>query len=125
IYTLYRALKVFAILSAISFLSGTALGVRFLILRYVFDAPGRHIQSLILCAVLLNLSFMLFVLGVLADLIGFNRRLLHEVLYHTRKVSLDLQEHARNKKPSDIPLSAEDTGPKSTASSGKEWPRPS
>ena len=51
----------------------TQLGVLFLYLYFTGRGSGR-VQSLILCAVLLNLGLMLFLLGVLADHIGFNRR---------------------------------------------------
>jgi len=87
IYTLYSALKVFALSALIPFLIGSAIGGRFL--YYYFTGQGKgHVQSLILCGVLLNLSFVLVVLGVLADLIGFNRRLLEEILIRAKKSEL-------------------------------------
>ena len=66
------------------------LGVIFLILgfvpfiRYLFllnnKHPGNHIQSLIFGAVLLIGSFLLFSLGVIADLVRINRILQEESL---------------------------------------------
>jgi glycosyltransferase involved in cell wall biosynthesis len=90
IYTFYRALTVFLWLALPAFVGGLALGVRFLY-YYLTGHGGGHIQSLILCAVLLNLSFILFVIGVLADLIGFNRRLLEEILLHAKKTGVSLE----------------------------------
>ena len=88
IYLKYKALKVFALLALMPFLAGSAIGARFFYYYVVGQGDGK-VQSLILCAVLLNLSFVLFVLGVLADLIGFNRQLIEEVLVLERKRSLE------------------------------------
>jgi hypothetical protein len=94
IYTLYRALRVFTLLAFVAFVPGFALGVRFLLYYFKIVESGTtgsngHIQSLIFSAVLLNLSFLLFVLGLLADLIGFNRRLIEEVLVLARREALE------------------------------------
>ncbi|MCF7853742.1 MAG: glycosyltransferase family 2 protein [Candidatus Pacebacteria bacterium] len=86
IYTLYKAFRVFTLLALLPFTAGLLLGVRFLAFYMAGNGAG-HIQSLILCAVLLNLSFILFLIGVLADLIGFNRRLLENVLIRMRTAS--------------------------------------
>ncbi len=85
IYTLYRALRVFLLLAIPPFVIGCALGIRFLAYYAAGEGAGK-IQSLILSAILLNLSFILCVIGVLADLIGFNRRLLEEILLHMRRI---------------------------------------
>lgn len=94
IYTLYKSLKVFSILALIPFLGGMALGIRFLYFFFT-GSPSGHIQSLILCAILLNLSFVLFLLGILADLIGFNRRLIEELLHRTKRAGLAADEPAQ------------------------------
>ena len=83
IYALYQPLKVFLLLALVPLLAGVGLGTRFL-WAYAQGAGGGHVQSLILAAVLLNLSFVLAMLGVLADLVGFNRRLMERVLVRMR-----------------------------------------
>ena len=60
------------------------IGLRFLGF-YIHGEGSGHVQSLILCAVLLNLSFLIFVLGVLADLIAFNRKIQSEAILELRK----------------------------------------
>jgi glycosyltransferase involved in cell wall biosynthesis len=85
IYTLYKALRVFLMLAIPPFIVGLALAIRFLVYYFAGEGGGK-IQSLILCAVLLNLSFILCVIGVLADLIGFNRRLLEDVLLQVKRM---------------------------------------
>src|SRR6185369_6467706 len=56
IYTLYKPLKTFFAIGAILILAGLALGVRFMWAFAQGDRAG-HIQSLILCAVLLVTGF--------------------------------------------------------------------
>ena len=73
--------------------SSTQLGVRFLCFYFTGRGSG-HVQSLMLCAVLLNLGSMLFVLGVLADPAGFNRRLLERILVRYRKLGQLVDDHA-------------------------------
>jgi glycosyltransferase involved in cell wall biosynthesis len=82
-YTMYRPLRLFTALSALMILGGAILGVRFLYFFFTNQGAG-HIQSLILAAILLIVGFQVFLIGLVADLIGFNRRILEEVLYHLR-----------------------------------------
>ncbi len=86
VYTLYKAFRVFTLLALVTFLAGMGLGGRFLYYYFTGDGSG-HIQSLILCAVIFNLSFILFVIGVIADLISFNRRLLEDLLIRVKVLS--------------------------------------
>ncbi len=89
IYTLYRPLRAFFFAGLIPFALAFLIGLRFLI-YYLQGQGGGHIQSLILCGVLFNLSFMLFVLGIVADLIGANRKLLEEIIVSMRRDQLRL-----------------------------------
>ena len=84
-YTMYRPLRVFTSIGAIVILVGLALGVRFIILRFILNMGGGNIQSLILAAVLLILGFQTMLIGLVADLISFNRKILEEILYRVRK----------------------------------------
>jgi glycosyltransferase involved in cell wall biosynthesis len=86
-YTLYRALRVFSVLGIVFCLGGLALGLRF-IYFYFIGQGGGHIQSLILAAVLLIVGFQILLIGLLADLVGFNRKILEEVLYRLRRIEL-------------------------------------
>jgi glycosyltransferase involved in cell wall biosynthesis len=84
VYTMYEPLKMFSYMGAIVFAAGLIPGLRFVYLYLAGDADG-HIQSLILSAVLLIMGFQVFVLGVVADLIAANRKLIENVLYRVRK----------------------------------------
>lgn len=74
-FAMYRALKVFSWISAILLIAGFALGVRFMYF-YFQGMGGGHVQSLILTAVLLIVGFLTFLIGLLADLVSFNRKIL-------------------------------------------------
>jgi magnesium-transporting ATPase (P-type) len=82
-FTLYRPLRVFTIISLFPTLTGLALGIRFLV--YYFSGSGAGlIQSLILAAILLITGLQIFLIGIVADLISFNRKLLEETVYRLR-----------------------------------------
>jgi glycosyltransferase involved in cell wall biosynthesis len=81
--TLYRPLQTFFAIGALLFLSGTAIGARFL---YFFSrGQTGHVQSLILAAVLLLAGFQTMLIGLVADLISVNRRLSEEILIRSRQ----------------------------------------
>jgi len=91
IYSMYEPLKMFSYIGAIVFGAGFLIGLRFLFF-YITTGGMGHIQSLILAAVLLIVGFQVFIIGLLADLIGFNRRLIESTLYRIRKLDLKLEK---------------------------------
>jgi glycosyltransferase involved in cell wall biosynthesis len=88
-YTLYRALRIFLGLGGIMVAAGVALGLRFLYFFAIGGGATGHIQSLILAAVLLIVGFQVCLIGLMADLISFNRKILEEILYRTRRSELE------------------------------------
>ena len=86
--SMYRALRVFTTISVILMLIGVILGIRFLVFFFQGQGGG-HIQSLILMAVLLIVGFLTFLIGLLAELVSFNRKILEEVLYRLRRQDCD------------------------------------
>ncbi len=95
-YTTYRPLRVFMAFSGMFLAAGLILGGRFIYFWLTKDGAG-HVQSLILTAVLLIVGFQIGLIGLLADAIGFNRRILEENLYRLRKIELELERrHAED-----------------------------
>jgi glycosyltransferase involved in cell wall biosynthesis len=92
-YTMYRPLRVFSAIGALMLVVGMALGMRFLYYYIVGTViggqPTGHIQSLILAAVLLIVGFQVLLIGLLADLIGFNRKIMEETLYRVRRLEVE------------------------------------
>lgn len=90
-FMMYRPLMVFSVIGGIIFTLGLAVGVRFLIFYFSGTGAG-HIQSLILASTLLMLGFQTFVVGLLADIISANRKILEDVQYHVRKLDFDREQ---------------------------------
>jgi glycosyltransferase involved in cell wall biosynthesis len=93
IYAMYEPLKVFTYLGLAVFGAGLAISLRFL--YFFFFSPERgygHLQSLIASAVLMIVGFQVLVIGLLADVISANRKLLEDVLYRVRLMELRQRE---------------------------------
>jgi glycosyltransferase involved in cell wall biosynthesis len=78
IFAINRPLRFFSGISVALMLPGIALGVRFL-LHYARGFGSGHVQSLILAAVLIIAGVIAAAVGLLADLIAANRRILEQI----------------------------------------------
>ncbi len=88
-FVMYRPLRVFFAIGLLLILAGFLIFARFLVL-FIFRAGNTgNIQSLILAAVLFIVGFQTVLIGLVADLISFNRKILEEILYRVRKVDLE------------------------------------
>lgn len=87
-YVMYSPLKFFGTIGAIIFAIGTVLGIR-LVYFMLADHGGNHLQLLIFTAVLLLLGAQTFFLGLQADMISKNRKLLEDVQYRLRRSTTD------------------------------------
>jgi glycosyltransferase involved in cell wall biosynthesis len=88
-YTMYRPLRVFTALGGLMIALGLLLGLRFIYLNYIVGEGTGLIQSVILAAALLIVGFQVLLIGLVADLIAFNRKILEDVLYHMRRMELN------------------------------------
>ncbi len=85
IFLMYRPLTVFLWLGGLVLTAGFALGVRFLI--YYFTGGGAgHVQSVVLSAALVGIGVQIVLMGLLADLIGANRKLVEDVLHRVKRL---------------------------------------
>lgn len=91
IYAMYRPLRIFVGAGLLFLVAGLILGLRFLYFLIVQGSGVGHVQSLILMAVLLIVGFQTMLIGLLADLVGFNRKILEETLYRLRRIELELE----------------------------------
>lgn len=90
-FMMYKPMKFFCTLGAILFLIGVALGIRFIVFICMGQGSG-HIQSLILTAILLLMGFQSFLIGLQADVIAANRKLLEDIQYHVRKLDYESEK---------------------------------
>jgi glycosyltransferase involved in cell wall biosynthesis len=85
-YIMYRPYVIFSFLAAFFGLLGLIPFVRWGILQVVDEQPGGHLQSLLIGAVLLIMSFLSVIIGIISDLIRTNRLLIEDTLEHTKKM---------------------------------------
>ena len=88
----YIMYKPYVIFSAFAMLFG-GLGlvpfVRYAILQFQ-ATTGSHLQSLLVGAVLLVMSFLSVIIGIVGDLLRTNRSLIEDTLEHTKKMRFGL-----------------------------------
>ena len=83
IYTMYEPLKVFTYLALLILLVGAAGFVR-LFYYYLHGLAARHIASAVASGVIVTLGMVVLVIGLLADVISANRKLLEDLVYRVR-----------------------------------------
>ena len=117
IYAMYEPLKVFTYIGLVVFSGGFALGLRFLYFVVFGESGGgsRHIQSLILAAVLMIVGMFVVLIGLVADLISANRKLLEDLVYRVRGLESRPPVDARD--PREEPRVLSKTG------ADGRWPR--
>jgi glycosyltransferase involved in cell wall biosynthesis len=90
IYAMYEPLKVFTYIGLAIFSGGFLISLRFLY-YYITGTGLGHLQSLILSAVLMIVGFQVLLIGLVADVISGNRKLLEDLLYRVRLMELARQ----------------------------------
>lgn len=78
IHMTYRPFEFFVLPGALASLLGVILGLRFMVLLLTGNGDG-HVQSLILASILIGSGITLTLVGLIADLISVNRRLLEQL----------------------------------------------
>jgi glycosyltransferase involved in cell wall biosynthesis len=84
-YSMYKPLRVFFYTGMTLTLLGLLPVARFLYF-WAIGEGGGHVQSLVLGGVLMVIGFMTFLIGLVADLIAFNRQLLEMILEKVRRM---------------------------------------
>jgi len=85
VFVIYRPLTLFMWSGALLGLIGLAISIRYLALLSVGEGGG-HVQSLILAALCLMLAAMSFMIGLIADLIATNRKLMERIDTRLRRL---------------------------------------
>ncbi len=80
VFAMYEPLKTFSLMSLLLITPGVLIGFRFLYFFFKYNASG-NVQSLILSAILLIIGFQIFLIGLVADLIADNRKLIEDFIY--------------------------------------------
>ena len=88
IYMTYQPFQFFAYPGFVFFLGGFLISLRFLFYHVTSEATG-HVQSLILAALLMGIGFFLGVIGLIADLISVNRKLLEKIEFNQYQLNVN------------------------------------
>jgi glycosyltransferase involved in cell wall biosynthesis len=88
VYAMYQPLRFFFYIGTALSILGLIPIVRFLFFYFTGGGAG-HIQSLLLGGVLLLMGFATYLIGLVADLISFNRQLLEMTLERVRRMELE------------------------------------
>lgn len=90
-YTMYQPLRTFVYIAILFILAGVFPSMRFL--YFFFTNGGRgHIQSLIFAAIMFIIGFNILIIGLLADVVSFNRQLIEETLLRVRRIEFHIHE---------------------------------
>jgi glycosyltransferase involved in cell wall biosynthesis len=94
IFMAYKPFRFFMLLGTIPFSVGFLIGVRWLVL-YLSGTPRTHVPSLILASLLILIGVQLWVFGLVADLLGVNRKMLEDIQLRMRRVEFDSEKRDR------------------------------
>lgn len=89
-YAMYQPLRVFFYIGSVLTLIGILPILRFLYF-FIIGQGGGHVQSLILGGAFLMMGFLAYLVGLVADLISFNRQLLEMTLERVKRMELASQ----------------------------------
>lgn len=84
-FIIYRPFRFFAIIGGILFLIGLIIWGRFLFYYFTQQGDG-HLQSLLFAAIAMIIGFQTIMLGVIADLLAINRKLVEDIQIRVKKI---------------------------------------
>ena len=88
IFMTYKPMKFFMFPGVVLGGAGILVGARFLFYLSLGQGAG-HLQSLVLTAILILVGAQMTLFGLLADLIGNNRKMLEDIQWRTRRMELE------------------------------------
>lgn len=97
IFLTYRPLQFFTILAVPPFLVGFLLCVRWVVLFIIGDPTRARVPSLILAAILIIIGFQLIIFGLIADLLGVNRKMLEDIQLRLRRSEIERHRNRKSK----------------------------
>ena len=84
-YAMYEPLKSFFAIGSVLMLIGMVVAARWLYFYFQGLGAGK-VGTVVLAAALIVIGFQVWVMGLLASLIGANRRMLDQVLYRVKRI---------------------------------------
>jgi glycosyltransferase involved in cell wall biosynthesis len=96
VYTAFKSLRVFTLIGLLIGLLGCLGMARFFYFLLIHHNGGGHIQSLVLSTTFLITGFFIVLIGMIADLIAANRKLIEMALYKIKNIELILGKPAQD-----------------------------
>lgn len=96
-YTMYQPFRVFLSFGFLTLLFGVIPIIRFLYFYSVGQGDG-HVQSLVLGGTLVILGCIILLIGLVADLINFNRKLLEKMIHKMEKLEDKVEAYRQSQK---------------------------
>jgi hypothetical protein len=91
---MYHPLRAFLVSGIVSMALGFIPYARYFILVLQNGEPvGGHLQSLLFGALFIIMGVMFMVIGLVADLLAINRKLLEDMLYRVKKIEYYQDDH--------------------------------
>lgn len=87
-FLMYKPLKFFCTIGMMLIFIGFLIGLRFIVF-YLKGHGDGNIQSLILSSMLIGVGVQSFIIGLQADIIAANRKILEDIQYKVRKIYYD------------------------------------
>jgi glycosyltransferase involved in cell wall biosynthesis len=88
VFVIYRPLALFFYIGSAFMLAGIVVGIRFLY-YYIRNGGEGHVQSVIFASLCVTLGMILYMMGLIGELIATNRKLLEKIHYRLRDVRKD------------------------------------
>jgi len=90
-YIMYKPLQFFIMLGSVPVIAGLVLGIRFLVRFFMGNGDG-NVQSLILVSLLITIGVLMWVIGILADTIAANRKIMQDVQMRVRRMDYEVEK---------------------------------
>ena len=87
VFVIYRPLALFFYVGSVFMLAGLVAGLRFLGF-YLENGGEGHVQSVILTSLCITLAMLLYMMGLIGDLIATNRKLMERLNYRLYRIEL-------------------------------------
>lgn len=91
VYTMYRPLSVFSMVGGLFLYVGVIVALRFVFFMFI-GKGGGHVQSLIFGAILIMVGMQIIMTGLVADIIGMNRKMLEDVIGKLKRMEFQEKE---------------------------------
>jgi glycosyltransferase involved in cell wall biosynthesis len=114
IYAMYEPLKIFTYIGLTVVAIGVLFSMRGVVTYLTQPVYGpRNVQSLLVAAVFMIIGFQILMIGLLADVISANRKLLEDLVYRVRSLELPVRERSDDASAeAEPPRALSDTGVK-------------